>query len=153
MHQPTIEKLHDLRLGAMANALTAQLQQPEIDAMPFAERLALLVDIQHSAMLTAALAQRLTRAGMRQSACMENLDLRTPRGLDRSTMQALASGLWIRQHRNVLISGAAGIGKAGLTARWAIRPPATASRCSTSASRGCSTSWGLPGCMAVRPDC
>jgi len=59
----------------------------------------------------AALAQRLTRAGMRQSACMENLDLRTPRGLDRSTMQALASGLWIRQHRNVLISGAAGIGK------------------------------------------
>jgi DNA replication protein DnaC len=109
MHQPTIEKLHDLRLGAMANALTAQLQQPEIDAMPFAERLALLVDIQHSAMLTAALAQRLTRAGMRQSACMENLDLRTPRGLDRSTIQALASGLWIRQHRNVLISGAAGI--------------------------------------------
>jgi hypothetical protein len=67
MHQPTIEKLHAPRLGAMANALTAQLQQPEIDAMPFAERLALLVDIQHSAMLTAALAQRLTRAGMRQS--------------------------------------------------------------------------------------
>jgi DNA replication protein DnaC len=111
MHQPTIEKLHELRLGAMAKALTAQLQQPEIDAMPFAERLALLIDIQHSAMLTAALAQRLTRAGMRQSACMENLDLRTPRGLDRSTIQALASGLWIRQHRNVLISGAAGIGK------------------------------------------
>jgi hypothetical protein len=49
MHQPTIEKLHALRLGAMADALTAQLQQPEIDAMPFAERLALLVDIQHSA--------------------------------------------------------------------------------------------------------
>jgi len=70
MLQPTIEKLHALRLGAMANALTAQLQQPEIDAMPFAERLALLVDIQHSAMLSAALAQRLTRAGMRQSACM-----------------------------------------------------------------------------------
>ena len=107
MHQPTIEKLHALRLGEMANALTAQLQQPEIDAMPFDERLALLVDIQHSAMLTAALRQRLTRAGMRQSACMENLDLRTPRGLDRSSIQALASGQWIRQHRNVLISGPA----------------------------------------------
>jgi DNA replication protein DnaC len=48
---------------------------------------------------------------MRQSACMENLDLRTPRGLDRSTMQALAGGQWIRQHRNILVSGAAGIGK------------------------------------------
>jgi DNA replication protein DnaC len=79
--------------------------------MPFAERLGLLVDIQHSTMLTAALQQRLTRAGMRQTACMENLDLRTPRGLDRSTIQTLAGGLWIRQHRNILISGAAGIGK------------------------------------------
>jgi DNA replication protein DnaC len=111
MYQPTIEKLHALRLGAMANALAAQLQQPGIDALPFSERLALLVDIQHSAMLTAALEKRLSRAGMRQSACMENLDLRTPRGLDRSTMAALAGGLWIRQHRNVLVSGAAGIGK------------------------------------------
>jgi hypothetical protein len=44
MYQPTIEKLHALRLGAMADALNAQLQQPEIDAMPFSERLALLVD-------------------------------------------------------------------------------------------------------------
>src|SRR5271165_5570213 len=78
--------------GAMADALTAQLRQPEIDAMPFSERLALLVDIQHSAMLTAALEQRLRRAGMRESACVENLDLRTPRGLDRSSIQALASG-------------------------------------------------------------
>jgi hypothetical protein len=85
--------------------LTAQLRQPDIDAIPFWERLALLVDIQHSAMLNAALEQRLRRAGMHLSACMENLDLRTPRGLDRSSIQAVASGQWIRQHRNVLISG------------------------------------------------
>jgi DNA replication protein DnaC len=111
MYQPTIEKLHALRLGAMAEALTAQLQQPGIDVMPFAERLAMLVDIQHSTMLTAALEQRLSRAGMRQSACMENLDLRTPRGLDRSTMQVLVGGQWIREHRNVLVIGPAGIGK------------------------------------------
>ena len=111
MYQPTIEKLHALRLGAMAEALTAQLQQPEIDTMPFAERLAMLIGIQHGAMLTAALEQRLSRAGMRQSACMENLDLRTPRGLDRSTMQVLAGGQWIREHRNVLVIGPAGIGK------------------------------------------
>jgi hypothetical protein len=75
MHQPTIEKLHAMRLSAMANALTAQLQQPEIDMMPFSERLALLVDIQHSAMLTTALELRLRRAGMRQTACMENLGI------------------------------------------------------------------------------
>jgi len=111
MYQPTIEKLHALRLGAMAEALAAQLRLPEIDALPFSERLALLVDIQHSAMLNAALEQRLRRAGMRQSACVENMDLRTPRGLDRSSIQALAAGQWIRQHHNVLITGPSGIGK------------------------------------------
>jgi DNA replication protein DnaC len=111
MYQPTIEKLHALRLGAMAEALAAQLRLPEIDALRFSERLALLVDIQHSAMLNAALEQRLRRAGMRQSACVENMDLRTPRGLDRSSIQALAAGQWIRQHHNVLITGPSGIGK------------------------------------------
>jgi len=111
MHQPTIEKLHALRLAAMAEAFRAQLEQPEIDAMPFAERLALLVDCQHAASLNAALEQRLRRAGMRQSACLENLDLRTPRGLDRSTIQALAGGQWLRQHCSILIGGPAGIGK------------------------------------------
>jgi DNA replication protein DnaC len=47
----------------------------------------------------------------RQTACLENLDLRTPRGLDRATVQSLATGTWIRQHLNVLITGPAGVGK------------------------------------------
>lgn len=111
MYQPTIEKLHAMRLSAMADALAAQWHQPDIDAMPFSERLAVLVDHQHSAMCNAALRQRLRRAGMRETACIENLDLRTPRGLDRLSIQALASGQWIRQHRNVLIGGPTGIGK------------------------------------------
>src|SRR5438067_405874 len=114
MIQQTIDKLHALRLGAMADAVRDQAEQPLITALPFEERLALLVDLQHSAMLNAALAQRLKRAGMRQSACLENLDLRTPRNLDRATMTALAGGQWIRQHLNVLIVGATGLGKSWL---------------------------------------
>jgi len=66
-----------MRLAAMVDGLRNQMTQPEIAAMPFEERLAVLVDLQHSAMLNAALAQRLKRAGMRQTACIENLDLRT----------------------------------------------------------------------------
>jgi hypothetical protein len=114
MHQQTIEKLHTLHLDAMADAFREQLDQPKLMAMPFEERFALLVDRQHAAALNAALAQRLRRAGMRQDACLENLDLRTPRGLDRSTMQTLATGQWIRQHLNILLSGKTGIGKSWL---------------------------------------
>lgn len=111
MHQQTIEKLYTLRLGAMAEAFQGQLDQPELAALSFEERFALLVDRQHAAALNAALAQRLRRAGMRQDACLENLDLRSARGLDRTTIQTLATGDWIRRHLNVLLTGPAGIGK------------------------------------------
>jgi len=115
MHQQTLEKLHALRLTPMADAFKAQLDHPDLAAMPFDERFALLVDIQHTASLNTALEQRLRRAGMRQSACLENLDLRTPRGIDRGMIQALASGQWIRQHLNILLIGPAGVGKSWIS--------------------------------------
>jgi DNA replication protein DnaC len=115
MLQQTIEKLHAMRLAAMADGLRNQMTQPEIAAMPFEERLAVLVDLQHSAMLNAALAQRLKRAGMRQTACIENLDLRTPRNLDRGTIHTLSTSQWVRQNLNVLVLGPAGIGKSWIS--------------------------------------
>jgi DNA replication protein DnaC len=95
----------------MADAFNAQQDHPNLAAMPFEERFALLVDVQYCAAQNAALEQRLRRANMRQSASMEDLDLRTPRGLDRGAMQALANGQWIRQHLNILLIGPAGLGK------------------------------------------
>jgi len=111
MLQQTIEKLHALRLSAMADALQTHMTQPEIAELSFEERLAILVDLQHSAALNAALALRLRRAGMRQTACMENLDLRTPRNIDRSAIHSLATSQWVRKNLNVLLTGPAGIGK------------------------------------------
>jgi DNA replication protein DnaC len=111
MIQQTLEKLHALHLAAMADALQSQMTQPDIDAMPFDERLGLLVDLQHSAVLNAQLKQRLKRAGMRQTACIENLNLRAPRNLDRGAIHTLATGQWIRRNLNVLVLGPSGIGK------------------------------------------
>ena len=51
LHQ-TIEKLHALKLAAMADGLLAQRRQPDIDALGFEERPALLVDLQHTAART-----------------------------------------------------------------------------------------------------
>jgi len=115
MINPTIEKLHEIRLRPMADAFSAQLANPAMAELSFEERFALLVEAQYAAMRDEALQQRLRRAGMRQTACLENLDLRTPRGLDRATIQALATGNWIRQHLNVLIVGPTGIGKSWIS--------------------------------------
>ena len=115
MINPTIEKLHEIRLKPMADAFSAQLANPAMAELSFEERFALLVEAQYAAMRDEALQQRLRRAGMRQTACLENLDLRTPRGLDRTTIQALSTGNWIRQHLNVLIVGPTGIGKSWIS--------------------------------------
>ena len=93
MHQPTIEKLHALRLGAMANALTAQLQQPDIDAMPFAERLALLVDIQHS---TKRQPKRLPPI----LSLSVSFPLKDMAGVQRGGTKAREQGSWTRIHRD-----------------------------------------------------
>jgi DNA replication protein DnaC len=110
LHQ-TIEKLHALKLAAMADGLLAQTRQPDIDALGFEERLALLVDLQHTAAQNAALGQRLKASRLRQTACLEDLDLRTPRGLDRALIQTLASCQWLRTARSVLVLGPTGVGK------------------------------------------
>jgi DNA replication protein DnaC len=110
LHQ-TIEKLHALKLAAMADGLLAQMRQPDIDTLAFEERLALLVDLQHTAAQNAALGLRLKASRLRQTACLEDLDLRTPRGLDRTLIHTLASCQWLRTARSVLVLGPTGVGK------------------------------------------
>lgn len=68
LHQ-TIEKLHALKLSAMADGLLAQMKQPDIEALTFEERPALLVDLQHTAAHNAALGQRARPPAWRISTC------------------------------------------------------------------------------------
>src|SRR5205085_4430124 len=48
------------------------------------------------------------------SACIENIDWRASRGLDRTLITALAGCDWLRNAHNVLITGATGVGKTWL---------------------------------------
>ena len=108
---PTLEKLETLRFAGMASALREQLAQPDIDQLDFMERLGLLVDREEVVRHNVRLKSRLRRAQLRQPACMEDLDYRTGRRLDRRLMLALASCDWVRRHQNVVITGPTGVGK------------------------------------------
>ena len=111
MIHPSIEKLRQMRLTGMLRALEEQLGQPEIARLSFDERLGLLVDREEAERHNAALAQRLRVARLRQAACLEDIDYRTSRGLDRGLMRTLATGEWLRLHNNVLVMGPTGVGK------------------------------------------
>ena len=108
---PTIDKLHQLQCAGMAKALGEQLHSPEVEALAFEERLGLLVDRELTERSSRQLTNRLRRAKLRHAACIEDIDFRQPRGLDKDLVLSLADGRWIREHLNVLITGPAGIGK------------------------------------------
>lgn len=108
---PTVSKLHTLRLNGMAAGFAEQSVQSDIDRLGFDERFGLLVDRESTERDSRRLKLRLGQARLRQSACLEDVDYRTPRGLDRTLMATLATGAWLRQHLNILITGHAGVGK------------------------------------------
>ena len=115
-------RLLALRLTGMAKALSEQLDLPESQALSFEERLGLLVDREMTMRSDRRLTTRLRQAKLRLSACLEDLDYRHPRGLDKALMLRLVTCQWIRDRHNVLIRAPAGSGKPGSRVPWAIRP-------------------------------
>ena len=111
LNHPTVEKLIALRLPAMARGLVEQMNNPDFEALTFEERLGLLVDRQLTERESQRMVGRLAKAKLRQQACLEDLDFRAVRGLDRAVVARLADGAWIRQGQHVLITGPTGVGK------------------------------------------
>jgi DNA replication protein DnaC len=103
---PTHERLITLGLAGMAKALEEQRQSPDLDALSFEERVGLLVDREAAERDTKRLTTRLKFAALRQSACVENIDWNTPRGIDRAVFARLFGGDWIDRNENLLITGA-----------------------------------------------
>ena len=114
LNHPTLEKLAALKLGGMLKALEEQMQMSEATALSFEERLGLLVDREWIERENRRLSGRLAKARLRQAAALEDVDWRTPRGLDKSVVLALGSCQWIAQHQNCLITGPTGVGKSWL---------------------------------------
>ncbi len=108
---PTHERLITLGLTGMAKALEEQRRSPDLVAMSFEERVGLLVDREAAERDTKRLTTRLKFAALRQNACVEDVDCRTQRGIDRAVFARLIGGDWIDRNENLLITGATGLGK------------------------------------------
>lgn len=112
--QQTIDLLHTLRLPGMALALDEQRGIPDLASLAFEERLALLLDREKVVRDDRRLARLLQLARLRHAACVEDVNFRVKRGLDRGLFLRLASGDWIRQHEVVLLVGPTGTGTSWL---------------------------------------
>ena len=105
LQQHTLDQLRGLRLDGMIAALTDSAIQHAAEALPFDQRLALLVQRELDWRDGKRVARLLKAARLKvSSACVEDIDWRASRGLDRHLVTALAGGDWIRHGRNVLIT-------------------------------------------------
>ena len=89
LHHPTCERLAQLRLFGMVQALTEQAQAPDLHALTFEERLGLLVDREIAERQNRQTRNRLRQARLKQAAVAEDIDYRHPRGLDRALVRRL----------------------------------------------------------------
>jgi DNA replication protein DnaC len=119
LNQQTLHKLFVMRLNGMADAFRQQMEQPDA-GLSFEERFGMLVDRQWSWKEDRALARRLRASRLKGSASVEDIDYQTPRGLDRTLLRSLiAESEWVKQHLNILLTGATGVGKSWLAAALA----------------------------------
>jgi DNA replication protein DnaC len=112
LKEPTIEKLHALRLRIMAAAWLEQDKSPDTLALPFDDRLALLVDAEALARDNTRLAKNLRDAKLRiANACIEGIEFSRERQLEKPAVRQLATCRWVSEHQTVLVTGATGTGK------------------------------------------
>jgi DNA replication protein DnaC len=112
LREPTLEKLHAMRLRVLADTWLEQDKSPDTLAMMFDERLALLIDAEMLARENARLTKNLRDAKLRiAEACIEGIDFPRERQVDKAVVRQLATCRWIAEHQTVIVTGATGTGK------------------------------------------
>lgn len=108
---PTADKLRALKLYGMLKAFEEQTASSDYTDLSFEERIGLIIDREITEKENRRLSTRLRQAKLRHQACMENIDYRQSRGLDKSLMKSLVQCTWIKEGLNILITGPCGVGK------------------------------------------
>ncbi len=111
----TIEKMYLLKLHGMAKAFEEQLTNPAVSQMAFEDRVGLLIDREETYRENERLKRLLRQAKLKyHSACIEDIDYSTARGLEKSAMAQIANMTWLKKGHNLLITGPTGTGKTWL---------------------------------------
>jgi DNA replication protein DnaC len=114
LNAPTLEKLHALKLDALAAAWTEQQHQADLTALAFDERLGLLVEAEWHARETKRLARAQEAKLKPRRPALKPIDYPARRELDKAVIRQLATCRWVEEHHNVILVGATGTGKSFL---------------------------------------
>ena len=111
---PTLEQLHALGLHGLAKGFKELENKTEARGLDHAEWLGLLLEYEMTLRRQKQFETRARVARLRHQASVEDVNYQIPRGLDRALFFKLAACDWVAERRNLLITGAAGLGKSWL---------------------------------------
>lgn len=115
VNEQTVEKLYEMKLGAMALAWQEQAGNASAAKLGFDDRFGMLVEAEHLARDNRRLKRLLKAADFRiPDACIEGVKASSKRGIERKLLHELGSLSWVGKHLNVLIDGKTGVGKSYL---------------------------------------
>jgi DNA replication protein DnaC len=111
MRQVVLDRLDELGLKHMREALERQLVAGTHSECSFEERLSALIECEQVERDDRRMKERIRKAGLSQTVRLEELDSATARGIDRSVLEFLGTDSWVRDRRNIAVTGATGVGK------------------------------------------
>ena len=112
LNQTTIDKLHRMRLGTMADAFTSQLSDVSYEGLTFEERFGMVVDSEWAKRRSTKLQNLIRIAGFRYpNACMEDVEYHPDRKLNKSQLLQLSTCRYIQDGHHIILEGASGNGK------------------------------------------
>ena len=111
LRQPNIDRLLQLGLSGMAEALEEQRDMADVDQLGFDDRLAMMIEREAEHRDHKSYLGHLRQAQLCIRADVQDVDCRAGRGIARTTLTQLAAGDWIRQGHNLILGGPTGSGK------------------------------------------
>ena len=111
---PTLDLLHELGLEGCAKGFKDLAANPAAATLDHAEWLGVLLEHEVTRRNQKLYESRARRARLRHLAVIEDVDYRAARGLDKALFLKLGSCAWIREHRNLIVTGPCGVGKTWL---------------------------------------
>ena len=111
MNRDTLEKLKEMKLYGMFNTFKASLENYGRNNMTIDKFVNMLVCNEWDERYNRHVNHLIKSAGFRFSASIEDVDYSIERGLDKNLMERLADLSFIKEKKNIFITGSSGTGK------------------------------------------